>query len=487
METKFLFLFVVVLIEASPHGVIVLDGASIGRIMSTEQPAAVLFVDSSTPDQEEVLRAINFKQLAQDFGNSGNRLASSLQFGSLDCAAHSEACEARKVARGSRPVVKYWSGNTFRRYTGPLDVEALREYLARKLVENLPPPSVVPTSTRRAPEPRDPHAPVWHENDDELTIATVFALVVALIFFGRWLATTPAVEAPGTLVLVGSSASRCARTPHARDDTNTLWVMRLDELPSAVAGALSPTELRLTPLSRVPMAEADLTALCFAARKQDGALLVHTPTRDGVGTAGRGGVVTFEWDPSRTPCVHVLTWANALDSARAHTLTLLSAGIVGVGRGCDRVAVGSVDGRITRMDLCLPPLLKTNWWQFWRRATPVQAVVAAQIAPAHAAGKARAVGPSPLMQSLRIVGAAVESSAGKGGGKGGKGRKGSEQLVPPTRYASQGQGSVGALSARCMQVLTTAPPLPTGTRAICLWQTLWPSSFGSMRCLPRDP
>jgi hypothetical protein len=429
-----LFLFAVVLIEASPPGVIVLDGASIGRVMSTEQPAAVLFVDSSTPDQEEVLRAINFKQLAQDFGNSGNRLASSLQFGSLDCAAHPEACEARKVARGSRPVVKYWSGNTFRRYTGPLDVEALREYLARKLVENLPPPSVVPTSTRRAPEPRDPHAPVWHENDDELTIATVFALVVSLIFFGRWLATTPAVEAPGTLVLVGSSASRCARTPHARDGTNALWVMRLDELPSIVAGAASPPELRLTPLSRVPVAEADLTALCFAARKRDGALLFHAPTRDGVGTAGRGGVVSFAWDPSRSPCVQVLTWANALDSAHAHTLTLLSAGIVGIGRGCDRVALGSVGGRVTRMDLFLPPLLKTSWWQFWRRAKPVQAVVAAQIAPAHAAGKTGAAGPSPLMQSLRIVSAAAESRAGKGGKGGGK--KGHEQLAPPSKYAS---------------------------------------------------
>ena len=125
--------------------------------MSAPHPTVVKFFDSAgSPTHREAATQLHgiFEQLAYEFGNAGNPTAAALQFGSIDCAQHRNVCDDRKVERGSVPVVKFWTGETFRRCSLPLRLQPppREPRLWREPRRREPPPP------RREPPPREPRA-----------------------------------------------------------------------------------------------------------------------------------------------------------------------------------------------------------------------------------------------------------------------------------------------------------------------------------------
>lgn len=328
---------------AQPTPIFELGGPQLVQLMANGRPAAIKFVDSTDASAAQPTAQVDatFAQLAREFGMAGNPVATTLQFVSVDCAAHADACATRKVEKGSGPVIKYWTGESFRRYTGKLDVTSVRDYLARKLLdaaEKQPPAQPAPRRQERSADGRSQI--VWHENDLSLTLASTWALMIALFFLGRWLSGEPAAEAPGTFLLIGSASTPGARWPHACAKTGALSVVRLDEAVAPKGGKKGAGALQLTPLSRVPLPECDLSELCVAARKRNGALLLHTLARavpsacavpstraegkdaaPGAVKSARGGAAVVEWDPRVTPCASLVTYALLGQVPRTRTIS----------------------------------------------------------------------------------------------------------------------------------------------------------------------
>ena len=62
-----------------------------------------------------------------------NLMDFNIVFGAMDCDLAPAACAARKIADGPSPVLKYWTGETFRRYSGAFKLRSLQEYAASKI------------------------------------------------------------------------------------------------------------------------------------------------------------------------------------------------------------------------------------------------------------------------------------------------------------------------------------------------------------------
>ena len=107
-------------VGTSAAAAVSLDSAGLRALMAVRQPAAIGFVDSAdteaSHESAELLAIMD--QLSEEFSGAGNA-AASLRFATVDCALHRDACSARKIAPGAGAVVKYWTGESFRRCVHP--------------------------------------------------------------------------------------------------------------------------------------------------------------------------------------------------------------------------------------------------------------------------------------------------------------------------------------------------------------------------------
>ena len=212
----------------------VLDADGINEVMSNaNQLVAVRFISSAGPSYDAV-----WEEVAGDF--RGSRFGSMLGFGSVYCATQPAVCAARKIPDGGATTVKLWTGESFRKYTGQMDPQSLRAYLAKKVVEAYPADSQstgqsepgrqeqsASSQHRSAPRGSAPEATKQRRVRDKLYVHTeadpvwtaicTCAALVGCIVLGVWLRRPP-TEAPATFVLIGSAAEPAARWPQPRSD-----------------------------------------------------------------------------------------------------------------------------------------------------------------------------------------------------------------------------------------------------------------------------
>ena len=98
-----------------------LDANGLDQLMKSKKPAFVVFHPKGCSSM--------CKELVPMWRELGKNLMDfNIVFGAMDCDLAPAACAARKIADGPSPVLKYWTGETFRRYSGAFKLRSLQEY-----------------------------------------------------------------------------------------------------------------------------------------------------------------------------------------------------------------------------------------------------------------------------------------------------------------------------------------------------------------------
>lgn len=211
----------------------------------------------------------------------------------VDCTRDRPVCEARSVAevRG-QPVFKFWTGSSFRRYSGEPQPKALVEYLQKKLTEEqmqaLNQRSQQAEAERRAAEqakqtqplPTGAPAPMSEQEARYRLYVCLFAILVLccwIYIFICYLRRHPR-EQPGTFVFVGTYTERL---DHVDGRGDGLYLFRLHEADGS-----------LTPVSCVGVGVANLSYLCAEPPRRiaggwPGAYVLHAASERVPDGAGR--------------------------------------------------------------------------------------------------------------------------------------------------------------------------------------------------------
>ena len=274
-----------------------LDEAGVASVMAGKTPTAVLL--GGGKEQLDT-----FNKLAHQFELTG------LEFATVDCGAHPEACTARKV-NPNDVAIKYWNGQgSFRRYSGEVEYEPIKDYITKKLqtgpefqelrdrlTENhrqQQQQQQAAAASQERPPSREARPPVGFGPSRVSTplsaaeqarrLSGLFG--VATLLFGcfilyLWL-RGPHVEAPGTLVLVGSATERDGLAVGRRALRTSSSATSRSAFGEVDSGrrALYPQVYRLdgsgvlTPVSRLALWNP--TTLCASPRRDaSGAYIIH--------------------------------------------------------------------------------------------------------------------------------------------------------------------------------------------------------------------
>ncbi|KAL1526863.1 hypothetical protein AB1Y20_015554 [Prymnesium parvum] len=256
--------------------------------------------------------------------------------GVVECADEPEACASRKVSPSDAPVLKFWTGKTFRRYTGPLELRQLEEYAAAKLAEL---PDATKAELGFAPAAAGGGAA-------PLGAAEMVQLRLALLALGaglagawllvRWLAL-PWREEGATMLLVGSRQHPTERVP-ARGAGEGFYVFRM----CGSSGEMVPVAQMVV--------EAPNIACMLAARGQErgrGYLLHVVCEMDRESKLGKGGVASVRFDASTSPC---LADSGGVELSCGLTCALCSLDAISPGPGkgnfAERYVAAAYDGSL---------------------------------------------------------------------------------------------------------------------------------------------
>lgn len=98
----------------------------IHQLMGSSRPGFALFEPEGCGAACGALRPL-WSDLASSLKQAG------IAFVAVECTHEPETCVARKVAASDQPVLKFWTGTTFRRYSGQMTVRAIEDYASKKL------------------------------------------------------------------------------------------------------------------------------------------------------------------------------------------------------------------------------------------------------------------------------------------------------------------------------------------------------------------
>ena len=228
--------------------VVTFDAETMGMVMGATAPAFVKF------DFGE-------KQLDAFWDQLGDAYPGLLY--RVDCTQDQPVCAARSVtssARGLQPVFKFWTGSSFRRYSGEPDPKALVAYLQNKLTDEQ-----VQTLTDRSQAVADRKQQQQQQQQQrnqptragesaadaewrlQVLLGTLAAGALSIYALIKYLGRSPH-EQPGIFVLAGSYTQRLT---HVDGRGDGLYLFRLHEADGS-----------LTPVSCVGVGVPNLSYLC---------------------------------------------------------------------------------------------------------------------------------------------------------------------------------------------------------------------------------
>ena len=233
--------------------VVTFSAETMGKVMGATAPAFVKFDFSPCP---------LCQQLDAFWDQLGDAYPGLLY--RVDCTQDQPVCAARSVtssARGLQPVFKFWTGSSFRRYSGEPDPKALVAYLQNKLTDEQ-----VQTLTDRSQAVADRKQQQQQQQQQQrnqptragesaadaewrlqVLLGTLAAGALSIYALIKYLGRSPH-EQPGIFVLAGSYTQRLA---HVDGRGDGLYLFRLHEADGS-----------LTPVSCVGVGVPNLSYLC---------------------------------------------------------------------------------------------------------------------------------------------------------------------------------------------------------------------------------
>ena len=294
-----------------------IDAAGMARLLNSRRPALVKFNPAGC-DESCTSTLPLWAQLAEDFGEVD------LQVSYVECEADPQVCAARKVA-GTSAVVKFWTGKTFRRYAGILELQPLRDYCVKKLRQLAEEVQAAQNERATAQErAQKPPAAQWGRHttsaeDVEAARKLLAALVVVSVgawLWIKWLAR-PSREEPAVMLLVGSRSTPTRRVSVDGFNGDGLYVFRAGLVPPG------PEDSPLTPVSHMAV-EAATNLSAMAAERAPGGrgYTVHVACE----SDELGGVATVKFDPASAPAVVELGGTELTDGLTCHVASARASG-----------------------------------------------------------------------------------------------------------------------------------------------------------------
>lgn len=407
-----------------------LDAEGVRQLTLGRRPVLVKFV--SAPREQQSLDQL-WSDLAVDFEGSG------LGFASVDCAVHADACLQRKVSPANMdgPVIKFWTGNGFRRYSGYPDRDGLRHYLAKKLhAMHLAGESANAPSARTAQAGGEDVASRRAEREaragylpkeslevmvvNTLTGCACAGLLAALFYLYASRRPLPP-SADYLLVLCAQPAAAPTPTPPGAGAGGEGAGGGLPPTPPRVRAALVGVDGASglpTPLSLVPMLDAlpCPASLVSSPRGPQRVVALHAPVllpvdADDEGAEGEAaklgaaggrecGFGTWLLQPDAAPCM-LESAVAPLQIGHVCATAVVRSRATGVGwltgrcESIDRVAIAASDGALYVATLTVPTALPTTEGD--PGVTERSACRSANTRP----GRAERVGASPWARAQR--------------------------------------------------------------------------------------
>jgi len=303
-----------------------LDAAGMEKIMSSHTPAFIRFDPEGCGGTCASLDSF-WATLGVEFPGMVN---------TVDCAAHPQVCAARKVTfdpatpQGTVPIFKFWTGESFRRYTSAPTPTMLRAYLYKKLGLELPAdkpmarearaPTPTPTPPARAGGPPPPRAS-WGKPDAQTVIATIIFLTIDCYLLFLYLRRPP-TEAPATMLVVGTYTEKLG---HVDGKGDGFYVFRIDA-----------DAAELAPLSGVNLGLPSPSYLCAdgGARAPGGGWLLHASSEQ-----ANGCVASLAFDAGASPCLRTLGVEDAKGSWTCHVAVAPGGLLAAANYGDDSIAL----------------------------------------------------------------------------------------------------------------------------------------------------
>ena len=287
--------------------VLTFNAETMGKVMGATAPAFVKFDFSPCP---------LCQQLDTFWDQLGDAYPGLLY--RVDCTQDQPVCAARSVtaAGGLQPIFKFWTGSSFRRYSGEPDPKALVAYLQSKLtdeqVQTLTDRSQAVQEQQQQQQPRTQPRAAESAADAEwklrVLLGTLAAGVLGIYALIKYLGRSPH-EQPGIFVLAGTYSQRLA---HVDGRGDGLYLFRLHEADGS-----------LTPVSCVGVGVPNLSYLCAEPPRTihggwPGAYVLHAASE----AQPEGSVLSLFFDPRRAPCLKVIDHISAGGGATCHVALL---------------------------------------------------------------------------------------------------------------------------------------------------------------------
>ena len=319
-------------VEPPPSSVGTFDAAGMALVMGGEKPAFVKF---------EFLPC-DYCTALNTFWDKLSDLYPGVVW-RVDCNAHPDVCEARSVKEDPtkpphlrEPIIKFWTGSGFRRYSGELQPKPLLEYLQRKLTPQQNEALLAEAQQRAMQQQREqqqqqqrqqqiaeeraqraaqgrrtPNGPAdaaLFATDADWKLQVLFfclgGLFTALMALAWWLGRFPN-EQPGTFVIVGTYTQSL---DHVDGKGDGLYIFRLHEETGS-----------LTPASCIGVGVPNLSYLCAEPPRRikdgwQGAYVLHAASE----CQPEGSILTLQFDPRHAPCLKVLDHISAGGAQTCH-------------------------------------------------------------------------------------------------------------------------------------------------------------------------
>ena len=233
-----------------------------------------------------------------------------IQFGAVDCEIEVDACAKRKIAPAApdakpAPVLKFWTGSTFRRYSGQFKLRALQEYAASKIAQLTDEQKNMLGLRQQNNQARDQSAgqasPKQNLPPAEMLQLRVTLLAITALSFVSWLLvkwlSLPHLEQPASMLLVGSRAQSTERVP-SDGKGDGFYVFRM-----------TPPSGEMTPVGTLAVLAPNIACMRRARVRASASRghLIHVACESNVdSTHGKGGVASFRFNPAASPCLEEL-------------------------------------------------------------------------------------------------------------------------------------------------------------------------------------
>ena len=266
-----------------------LDAEGLRALMGSPRPAFALFHPEGCAAACQTLHTM-WEGVSTSMAQVG------IRFGVVECATFPDVCAARKVGAATQPVLKFWTGSTFRRYAGKLNQQAVEDYASKK-ISKLAEEAQQQQGQQRRQNPYKPTSPPRLPLRHHILYALGSGLFGAWLLI-RWLSLSTE-EQPGFMILVGTRKpvpGRAAEAAGIQGADDGLYVFRSE-----------PSSGELTPIAHMPVGARNLASMCAQWRgRGNGGYNVHLACGEGDEAGFEGGVASLRFDAQCSTCVQVV-------------------------------------------------------------------------------------------------------------------------------------------------------------------------------------